>query len=115
MVGRLERQRCWMRLPYPLIMHSPRNKASPCQEQEPHLCASLLSRLQMRAEHKAQLAAAGLADDSDEEGDEYYPASLPPWWVPGRLLSPVTHTANLHPSRDMLPQPIVILEACTFD
>ena len=34
---------------------------------------------QMRAEHKAQLAAAGLADDSDEEGDEYYPASLPPW------------------------------------
>lgn len=32
----------------------------------------------MRVEHKAQLAAAGLADDSEED-DEYYPASLPPW------------------------------------
>lgn len=35
-----------------------------------------LLRPQMRAEHKAQLAAAGL-DDSDE--DEDYPAYLPPW------------------------------------
>lgn len=33
---------------------------------------------QMRAEHKAQLAAAGLADDSEDD-DDYYPASLPPW------------------------------------
>ncbi|PRW58999.1 putative histone-lysine N-methyltransferase ATXR3 isoform X1 [Chlorella sorokiniana] len=35
---------------------------------------SLLNK--MRAEHKAQLAAAGLADDSDE--DDEYPAYLPP-------------------------------------
>ena len=36
---------------------------------------------QMRADRRAQLAAAGLADESEDE-DEFYPASLPPWCAP---------------------------------